>query len=98
MLWITHELLPVITMVAYFAIAIRVVTFRREHHRHKRCYSAIASFVVGSTMYAGVELLAFKGPVSLGQCIIVVLFLAATLRFKGNVAALLRPGNAIKTW
>lgn len=92
MLWLTSEILPIITMVAYFATSIRIVMFRRSGFSYRRCYSAIASIMVGVTLCAGFELLVFGSPASPGQCAIAVMFFFSTMRAKGNVAAMLRAG------
>lgn len=92
MLWIVSEILPPVTMVAYFATSIRMVMFRRTGLSHHRKYAALASVLIGVTLCAGLEILIFNPLVSPGQCAISLMFFFATLRAKGNVASILRAG------
>lgn len=90
MSWLTYEIFPLVTMLAYFATAIRIVTFRRRGLSHRRQYSALASVMVGVLLYSASEILILSPLVSPGQCAISLMFFFAAFRTKGNVAAMLR--------
>lgn len=90
MIWLTSEFLPLITVAAYIAASIRIVTFRRHGFTHRRVYSGIASIMVGVTLCAGFEILIFDYNVSPGQSAIALMYLFATIKAKGNVAAMVR--------
>lgn len=89
MSWLTHEVLPALTMLAYFVTSMRILMFHRGHRKHCPRYSALASVLVGVTLSAAAEILILESAVSLGQFVTAAVFLLVACRAKGNVAQMM---------
>ncbi|RHW21689.1 phage holin family protein [Pseudomonas jilinensis] len=82
--------LPVITILAYLAAALRLLCFNRHGYRYRRGVSLLASALIGVLLCSALDLVLHPAPVTIWQALLALLISVLVFRSRGNLAHLLR--------
>lgn len=83
-------LLPMITALAYFIAAVRLLCFSRHGYRYRWGMSLLATVLIGTLLCGALDIILNAAKVTLWQAVLAVLICILVVRSRGNVASLMR--------